>query len=66
MEVCTNYRYARRHDPKFKAKVDDEDLKATVIDELVAKETPKTSGAAKKKIMPKKGSKKPDPKKDPV
>ena len=66
MEVCTNYRYARRHDPKFKATVVDEELKTQVTEIDMTKETPKTSAGPKKKIMPKKGSKKPEAKKDPV
>ena len=32
MEVCTNYRYARRHDPKFAQMAEEEDVKAIPAD----------------------------------
>lgn len=63
MEVCTNYRYARRHDPKFAQVAVDEEAKDKIVADDGVKETPKV---AKKKILSKKGSKKAEAKKDPV
>ena len=52
MEVCTNYRYARRHDEKFAQVAVDEEAKDKIVADDGIKETPKVG--AKKKILSKK------------